>query len=162
MIPPPGYLRGVREICDRYGIVFIAEALVRTILDLGPVPLWVVLGVLGAALRGASLWADHSLGTGLAAGLNVLLSDGHGGLSLRQWVGDAMLDSLVPNIAQAARHGDEQAELVDLAFGARAGVDLGQNVGDVGVEVDTAGHQVGPLGDTGQGDGQDTVAGISQ
>ncbi|WP_061917152.1 aspartate aminotransferase family protein [Dietzia papillomatosis] len=25
MVPPPGYLRGVREICDRYGIVFIAD-----------------------------------------------------------------------------------------------------------------------------------------
>ncbi|MGV9713864.1 aminotransferase class III-fold pyridoxal phosphate-dependent enzyme [Gordonia sp. NPDC003424] len=25
MIPPPGYLKGVREICDRYGIVFIAD-----------------------------------------------------------------------------------------------------------------------------------------
>ena len=25
MLPPPGYLQGVREICDRYGIVFIAD-----------------------------------------------------------------------------------------------------------------------------------------
>jgi taurine--2-oxoglutarate transaminase len=25
MIPPPGYLRGVRELCDRYGIVYIAD-----------------------------------------------------------------------------------------------------------------------------------------
>ncbi|BBZ03532.1 aspartate aminotransferase family protein [Mycolicibacterium chitae] len=25
MIPPPGYMAGVREICDRYGIVFIAD-----------------------------------------------------------------------------------------------------------------------------------------
>ena len=25
MIPPPGYLKGVREICDRYGIVYIAD-----------------------------------------------------------------------------------------------------------------------------------------
>jgi len=25
MIPPPGYLRGVREICDRYGILWIAD-----------------------------------------------------------------------------------------------------------------------------------------
>lgn len=49
------------------GIVFIAEALVRTILDLGDVSLWVVLGVLGACLRGASLWADQSLGTAQAA-----------------------------------------------------------------------------------------------
>ncbi|GAA3840994.1 thiol reductant ABC exporter subunit CydD [Brevibacterium ammoniilyticum] len=49
------------------GIVFIAEALVRTILDLGDVSLWVVLGVLGACLRGASLWADQSLSTAQAA-----------------------------------------------------------------------------------------------
>lgn len=49
------------------GIVFIAEALVRTILDLGDVSLWVVLGVLGACLRGASLWTDQSLGTAQAA-----------------------------------------------------------------------------------------------
>jgi taurine--2-oxoglutarate transaminase len=25
MVPPPGYLAGVRDICDRYGIVFIAD-----------------------------------------------------------------------------------------------------------------------------------------
>lgn len=25
MVPPPGYMAGVREICDRYGIVFIAD-----------------------------------------------------------------------------------------------------------------------------------------
>jgi taurine--2-oxoglutarate transaminase len=25
MVPPPGYLRGVRELCDRYGIVWIAD-----------------------------------------------------------------------------------------------------------------------------------------
>jgi taurine---2-oxoglutarate transaminase len=25
MVPPPGYLQGVREICDRYGIVYIAD-----------------------------------------------------------------------------------------------------------------------------------------
>jgi taurine--2-oxoglutarate transaminase len=25
MVPPPGYLRGVREICDRYGIVMILD-----------------------------------------------------------------------------------------------------------------------------------------
>ncbi|MFC7469147.1 aminotransferase class III-fold pyridoxal phosphate-dependent enzyme [Actinomadura keratinilytica] len=25
MTPPPGYLQGVREICDRYGIVFILD-----------------------------------------------------------------------------------------------------------------------------------------
>jgi taurine--2-oxoglutarate transaminase len=25
MIPPPGYLAGVRELCDRYGIVYIAD-----------------------------------------------------------------------------------------------------------------------------------------
>ncbi|RZS91081.1 taurine--2-oxoglutarate transaminase [Motilibacter rhizosphaerae] len=25
MVPPPGYLRGVREICDRYGIIYIAD-----------------------------------------------------------------------------------------------------------------------------------------
>ena len=25
MVPPPGYLQGVREICDRYGIVYVAD-----------------------------------------------------------------------------------------------------------------------------------------
>ncbi len=25
MVPPAGYLRGVREICDRYGILWIAD-----------------------------------------------------------------------------------------------------------------------------------------
>ncbi|HET9656890.1 MAG TPA: aspartate aminotransferase family protein [Kineosporiaceae bacterium] len=25
MVPPPGYLRGVRELCDRYGIIWIAD-----------------------------------------------------------------------------------------------------------------------------------------
>jgi taurine--2-oxoglutarate transaminase len=25
MVPPPGYLKGIREICDRYGIVYIAD-----------------------------------------------------------------------------------------------------------------------------------------
>ena len=25
MVPPPGYMAGVRELCDRYGIVFIAD-----------------------------------------------------------------------------------------------------------------------------------------
>ncbi|GAA1539958.1 thiol reductant ABC exporter subunit CydC [Brevibacterium picturae] len=49
------------------GIVLIAEALVRSIVGAGPVAVWAVLGLLGAALRGANLWADHSLGTSLAA-----------------------------------------------------------------------------------------------
>lgn len=49
------------------GIVLIAEALVRTIVGTTPVAVWAVLGLLGATLRGASLWADHSLGTTLAA-----------------------------------------------------------------------------------------------
>ena len=25
MVPPPGYLAGVREICDRHGIVLVAD-----------------------------------------------------------------------------------------------------------------------------------------
>ncbi len=25
LVPPPGYLAGVRQLCDRYGIVFIAD-----------------------------------------------------------------------------------------------------------------------------------------
>jgi taurine--2-oxoglutarate transaminase len=25
LVPPPGYLQGVRELCDRYGIVYIAD-----------------------------------------------------------------------------------------------------------------------------------------
>jgi taurine---2-oxoglutarate transaminase len=28
MVPPPGYMAGVREICDRYGIMFIADEVV--------------------------------------------------------------------------------------------------------------------------------------
>lgn len=49
------------------GIVLIAEALVRTIVGTSPVTVWAALGLLGAMLRGASMWADHSLGTTLAA-----------------------------------------------------------------------------------------------
>ncbi|MGO2983459.1 MAG: thiol reductant ABC exporter subunit CydC [Brevibacterium aurantiacum] len=49
------------------GIVLIAEALVRSIIGTSPVAVWAVLGLLGAALRGANLWADHTLGTSLAA-----------------------------------------------------------------------------------------------
>ena len=49
------------------GIVLIAEALVRTIIGASPAVDWLALGLLGAGLRGASLWTDHSLGTRLAA-----------------------------------------------------------------------------------------------
>lgn len=49
------------------GIVLIAESLVRAIVDVSPLAVWAVLGLLGAALRGSSLWIDHSLGTSLAA-----------------------------------------------------------------------------------------------
>lgn len=49
------------------GIILIAEALVRAIIGGSPVTLWAVLGLLGACLRGIGLWADRSLGTGLAA-----------------------------------------------------------------------------------------------
>jgi taurine--2-oxoglutarate transaminase len=25
LVPPPGYLQGVRDLCDKYGIVYIAD-----------------------------------------------------------------------------------------------------------------------------------------
>ncbi|MCD1285153.1 MULTISPECIES: thiol reductant ABC exporter subunit CydC [unclassified Brevibacterium] len=48
------------------GIILIAEALVRAIIGGSPTATWVVLGLLGAGLRGLGLWADRSLGAGLA------------------------------------------------------------------------------------------------
>ena len=48
------------------GIILIAEALVRAIIGGTPTATWVVLGLLGAGLRGLGLWADRSLGAGLA------------------------------------------------------------------------------------------------
>lgn len=48
------------------GIILIAEALVRAIIGGSPTVMWVVLGLLGAGLRGLGLWADRSLGAGLA------------------------------------------------------------------------------------------------
>ena len=54
-------------LCRAVGIVLIAEALVRAIIDHSAPGLWVVLGVLGALLRGGGLWLDRSLGIRLAA-----------------------------------------------------------------------------------------------
>ncbi|WP_231441306.1 thiol reductant ABC exporter subunit CydC [Brevibacterium zhoupengii] len=68
----PGGRRGLclsvfSALARAVGIVLIAEALVRAIIGTSPVGVWAVLGLLGAVLRGANLWADHSLGTSLAA-----------------------------------------------------------------------------------------------
>jgi ATP-binding cassette subfamily C protein CydCD len=49
------------------GIVLIAEAVVRAIIGHSGPGVWVVLGLLGAGLRGGGLWLDRRLGTGLAA-----------------------------------------------------------------------------------------------
>ncbi len=49
------------------GIVLIAEAVVRAIIGHSDPGVWVVLGLLGAGLRGGGLWLDRRLGTGLAA-----------------------------------------------------------------------------------------------
>ncbi len=54
-------------LCRSVGIVLIAEALVRAIIGHSAPGLWVVLGTLGALLRGGGLWLDRSLGTSLAA-----------------------------------------------------------------------------------------------
>lgn len=54
-------------LCRSVGIVLIAEALVRAIIGHSAPGLWVVLGALGALLRGGGLWLDRSLGTSLAA-----------------------------------------------------------------------------------------------
>src|SRR5699024_6559580 len=49
------------------GVVLIAEAVVRAIIGHSGPGVWVVLGLLGAGLRGGGLWLDRRLGTGLAA-----------------------------------------------------------------------------------------------
>ncbi len=49
------------------GIVLLAEAVVRAIVGSGDPVLWFSLALLGAGLRGASLWCDHSWGTRTAA-----------------------------------------------------------------------------------------------
>nr|WP_245395798.1 thiol reductant ABC exporter subunit CydC [Brevibacterium permense] len=54
-------------LCRSVGIVLIAEALVRAIIGHSAPGLWMVLGALGALLRGGGLWLDRSLGTSLAA-----------------------------------------------------------------------------------------------
>ncbi|WP_167196862.1 thiol reductant ABC exporter subunit CydC [Brevibacterium pigmentatum] len=54
-------------LCRAVGIVLIAEALVRAIIGHSAPGLWVVLGALGALLRGGGLWLDRSLGTRLAS-----------------------------------------------------------------------------------------------
>jgi ATP-binding cassette subfamily C protein CydCD len=53
-------------LCRSVGIVLIAEALVRAIIGHSAPGLWVILGALGALLRGGGLWLDRSLGTSLA------------------------------------------------------------------------------------------------
>ncbi|WP_025776747.1 thiol reductant ABC exporter subunit CydC [Brevibacterium sp. VCM10] len=54
-------------LCRAVGIVLIAEALVRAIIGHSAPGVWVVIGALGALLRGGGLWLDRSLGTSLAA-----------------------------------------------------------------------------------------------
>lgn len=54
-------------LCRAVGIVLIAEALVRAITGHSAPGVWVVIGALGALLRGGGLWLDRSLGTSLAA-----------------------------------------------------------------------------------------------
>src|SRR6266487_6024813 len=46
IVPPPGYLQRVREICDRYGIVFIAD---EVICGFGRVGAWFGSSALGVA-----------------------------------------------------------------------------------------------------------------
>lgn len=65
------------------GIVLIAEAVVRGIIGPAPLTTWVVLGLLGAGLRGAGLWADHSLGISLSARSKQRLRSGILGSLLR-------------------------------------------------------------------------------
>lgn len=49
------------------GVVLIAEAVVRAIVGESAPALWVVLGILGAVLRGGGVWLDRSLGAALAS-----------------------------------------------------------------------------------------------
>ncbi|WP_210602404.1 thiol reductant ABC exporter subunit CydC [Brevibacterium oceani] len=49
------------------GIVLIAEAVARAIVGHSAPALWIVLGLLGAILRGGGLWLDRRLGVSLAA-----------------------------------------------------------------------------------------------
>jgi ATP-binding cassette subfamily C protein CydCD len=49
------------------GVVLIAEAVARAIVGHSAPMLWVVLGLIGAVLRGGGLWLDRRLGVSLAA-----------------------------------------------------------------------------------------------
>ncbi|WFR73452.1 aspartate aminotransferase family protein [Prescottella defluvii] len=44
MVPPPGYMRGVREICDRFGIVMIAD---EVMTGFGRTGAWFAMGEAG-------------------------------------------------------------------------------------------------------------------
>ncbi|GAT74029.1 aspartate aminotransferase family protein [Microbacterium hydrocarbonoxydans] len=45
LIPPPGYLQGVRELCDRYGIVYIAD---EVMVGFGRLGEWFGIDAVGA------------------------------------------------------------------------------------------------------------------
>ena len=46
LVPPPGYLQGVRELCDRYGIVYIAD---EVMVGFGRVGEWFAVNHFGVA-----------------------------------------------------------------------------------------------------------------
>ena len=43
MVPPPGYMQGVREICDKYGIVFVAD---EVMTGFGRTGAWFAMGAM--------------------------------------------------------------------------------------------------------------------
>lgn len=61
------YLSLLGALARAVSLVLIAEAVARTITGAGEWRLWAALALIGAILKGASLWFDHSLGTRMAA-----------------------------------------------------------------------------------------------
>ena len=59
LVPPPGYLQGVRELCDRYGIVYIAD---EVMVGFGRLGEWFGVDAFDGAARPDHLREGRQLG----------------------------------------------------------------------------------------------------